>query len=144
MKNFDQNCNICNGTADNEFKRIQVWSNKNWRLTTTTYKSVRGLCYLEPKRHIPYITDLDGEESIEFGSGIANISKTLKDVFKAKLIYVYIYGGHIPHLHVHLAPHAEDDIFFDNIVKDDNLISEELLDSQEISTIVQNIKKGLG
>lgn len=138
--NLDKNCSICNKSADSEFKRVEVWSNKNWRLTISTYKSVKGLCYLEPNRHIPYLTDLDGEEAIEFGPVIAKICKTLKEVFKAKLVYVYIFGGHIPHLHVHLAPHIDNDLFFANLVKDDSLVSEEIISSSEIKSLTNKIR----
>lgn len=140
MVDSDKNCKICNGSADTEFKRIEVWSNKNWRLTASTYKSVKGLCYLEPKRHIRYITELDGEESIEFGSVLSNITNAIKEIFQAHLVYVYIYGGHIPHLHVHLAPHTENDIFYDNIVKDDGLVSNDFLDYSEIDSFIENFK----
>ena len=131
-----ENCDICNGTADTEFKRVEVWTNKNWRLTASTYSSVKGLCYLEPRRHITYITELDGEESVEFGTILSKTTKAIKEIFNAKLVYVYIFGGHIPHLHVHLAPHTEDDIFFGNIVKDESLVSEELLNQSDM----QNLK----
>ena len=47
------------------------------------------------------------------------ITKILKDVTNAKLIYVYIFGDHHPHLHIHLAPHWNDDILYEDIVKPD-------------------------
>ncbi len=140
MTDFDENCRICNGTADKEFKRVEVWSNNHWRLTMTTYKSVKGLCYLEPKRHIRYITELDGEESLTFGSIVSKCSKIIKDIFQAQLVYVYIYGGHIPHLHVHLAPHTEDDIFFDDVVKNEGLISDEIIGVSEITSLKEKFK----
>ena len=141
MDLFNKNCNICNGKADVEFKRIEVWSTDNWRLTASTYKSVKGLCYLESKRHIPYITDLDGQESIEFGSVLSKTTKAIKDVFKSELVYVYIYGGHIPHLHVHLAPHTQNDIFCDNVVKNDDLVGEETLDNSEMASYSLQLQK---
>lgn len=76
-----ENCDICNGKADREFKRVEVWSNTNWRLTASTYSSVKGLCYLEPKRHITYINELDGDESVEFGSILSKATKAIKEIF---------------------------------------------------------------
>ena len=32
-------------------------------------------------------------------------------------MYVYIFGDHISHLHVHLAPHWENDILYEDILK---------------------------
>lgn len=114
-KQQEEECAICNGKADDTFKRIEVWSNDRWRLTMSTYKSIRGFCYLEPKRHIQYITDLDGKEATEFGSILAMVSSAIKNATNSKLVYLYIYGDHMPHLHVHLAHHVDGDILVDDI-----------------------------
>ena len=78
-------CAICNGKADVTFRRVEVWSNDRWRLTTTTYKAVKGFCYLDPKRHILYITELDGKEANEFGFILATVTKAIKDAGRSKL-----------------------------------------------------------
>lgn len=140
---MNKECDICTREADKYMKRVEVWSNETWRLTTTTFKKVQGLCYLEPKRHIEYITDLDGQEALEFGIVLAKVTNILKNFFKASLIYVYIFGGHIPHLHVHLAPHTENDIFFDNLVKDDKLVSKEIIAENELQLFIQNVQNQL-
>ena len=82
-------------------------------------RGLGGFCYLEPLRHISYITDLDGEEAATFGVVLAKVSAALKRVTGAELVYVYIYGGTIPHLHVHLAPHRSGDAYCDVIVHGD-------------------------
>lgn len=137
-------CDICSGKADETFKRIEVWSNDRWRLTMSTYKAVSGFCYLEPKRHIRYINELDGTEALEFGSMIARASSAIKNATKSKLVYVYIYGGHIPHLHVHLAPHHDGDIFVDDVVKSDVRFDKSLMQSDEIVPLSNSIREGLG
>lgn len=111
-----EECTICNKKADEIFKRVETWSNDNWRLTMSTYKAIRGFCYLEPIRHIPYITDLEGKEVFEFGPVLASAAKALSFATKAELVYIYIYGGHTPHLHVHLAPHKEGDFYVDDVI----------------------------
>lgn len=136
-------CKICSGEADSEFKRREVWSNDIWRLTASTYKNVKGFCYLEPKRHIPYITDLDGIEAREFGSIISKITSAIKKACNAKLVYVYIFGGHIPHLHVHFAPHTDKDIYYSKIVSDENLIGEEILNQFEIDNLIKAISSNI-
>jgi diadenosine tetraphosphate (Ap4A) HIT family hydrolase len=78
---------------------------------------VPGFSYLEPKRHIPYITDLDGEEARTFGETIAYATRVLRDVTGADLVYVYVFGGGIPHLHLHLAPHQKDDALNTQMVR---------------------------
>jgi diadenosine tetraphosphate (Ap4A) HIT family hydrolase len=132
-------CSICNGKADEEFKRVEVWSDELWRLTMSTYKQVRGFCYLEPRRHIPYITDLQGREAAGFGSIISRAARAIKSATGAKLVYVYIYGDHIPHLHVHLAPHVDGDIFVDDVIKSGTNLEESLLSHDEESGLAKSI-----
>jgi diadenosine tetraphosphate (Ap4A) HIT family hydrolase len=105
-----QICIICRGAAgDTELERIQVWEDRHWRLTTSLAAEVLGFSYLEPKRHIPHITDLDGEEARTLGPVIARVSRVLQEESGAELVYVYVFGDGVPHLHIHLAPHRSGD-----------------------------------
>jgi diadenosine tetraphosphate (Ap4A) HIT family hydrolase len=70
---------------------------------------VLGFSYLEPKRHIPHITDLDGEEAQTLGQVLGRVTQALRDETGAQLVYIYVFGGGIPHLHFHLAPHRPND-----------------------------------
>lgn len=71
-------CIICRGAAgDPDLGRIQVWEDDHWRLTVSLVAEVLGFAYLEPKRHIPHITDLDGEEAHTFGAVLARVSTAL-------------------------------------------------------------------
>ena len=111
-------CAICRGPAgDAEMFRVPVWEDERWWLTVSLLSEVPGFAYLEPKRHIPHITDLDGEEAHTFGEVIARTSRALKEETGAELVYVYVFGGGIPHLHVHLAPHREGDALNTQIVR---------------------------
>jgi diadenosine tetraphosphate (Ap4A) HIT family hydrolase len=111
-------CTLCLGAlGDEQLGRVQVWEDRLWRLMTTRSGTVAGFSYLEPKRHIPHITDLDGDEARTFGEVIARASTVLKEVTGAELVYVYVFGGGIPHLHVHLAPHRRGDSLNDSLVR---------------------------
>jgi diadenosine tetraphosphate (Ap4A) HIT family hydrolase len=110
MVNSHADCIICRGAAgDVELQRIEVWQDAHWRLTTSLFAEVPGFSYLEPKRHIPHITDLDGEEASTLGVVLAQVSRALRDATQAELVYVYVFGGGVPHLHLHLAPHRPGD-----------------------------------
>ncbi len=109
----------------------------------STYKAVRGFCYLEPKRHIPYITELDGIEAEEFGSILARATRAIKNSTDAKLVYVYIYGGRIPHLHVHLAPHTEGDVFADDVIRPDVKIDETTMESDEAIALREKMRTSI-
>src|SRR3546814_16570428 len=72
-------CIICRGPAgDAEFDRVQVWEDPLWRLTVSLAAEVPGFAYLEPKRHIPPLADLDGAEAASFGPVIAKVTAALK------------------------------------------------------------------
>lgn len=111
-------CVICAGSAgDSEWDRVQVWEDALWRLTVSLSAEVPGFAYLEPKRHVPYVTDLDGAEAASFGPVLARCTRILREATGAEVVYVYIFGDGIPHLHVHLAPHRKGDALNDQFVR---------------------------
>lgn len=102
----DSECPLCAGEAmDDALMRTEVWSDDLWRLTTVRVGEVAGFSYLEPRRHIADITQLNGEEAATLGEVLARVSSTIKQATGADLVYVYVFGDGVPHLHVHLAPH---------------------------------------
>lgn len=113
-----KDCPLCSGDrADAEFDRIEVWQDDLWRLTVSLAAEVPGFAYLEPKRHVPHITDLDGAESASFGPVLARCTRVLREVTGVEVVYVYIFGDGIPHLHAHLAPHRKGDALNDQMIR---------------------------
>lgn len=111
-------CPMCAGTArDEELERQEVWRDAHWRLTVSLSSEVAGFAYLEPLRHIPFITDLDGTEAASFGPTIARCTRILREATGTDVVYVYIFGDGVPHLHVHLAPHRAGDALNDQMVR---------------------------
>jgi diadenosine tetraphosphate (Ap4A) HIT family hydrolase len=103
-------CDICRGEAfDAEFGRVLVWRNDLWRLSTSIRAPILGFSYLEPIRHIPYVSDLDGKEAAGFGSTLARVTALLKAATGADIVYALMFGDHVPHLHVNLVPHRAGD-----------------------------------
>jgi diadenosine tetraphosphate (Ap4A) HIT family hydrolase len=87
-----------------------VWEDPHWRLAVIEAGSpIAGFAHLETRRHIPDITHLDGEEAATLGSVLARVTAKLKAVTGADLVYVYVFGERVPHLHFNLAPHNQGD-----------------------------------
>jgi diadenosine tetraphosphate (Ap4A) HIT family hydrolase len=113
-------CLLCDGErAASELNREVVWEDDLWRLSMSRRGFTTGFGYLEPKRHVPHITDLEGEEAATFGPVLARVASALKAAAGAELVYVYVFGGGIPHLHVHLGPHREGDALSSAIIRGD-------------------------
>jgi diadenosine tetraphosphate (Ap4A) HIT family hydrolase len=113
-------CLLCDPVRSAEaLNREIVWEDRLWRLAMPCRGYTTGFAYLEPKRHVPHITDLDGEEAASFGPTIARVASALKGASGAELVYVHVFGGGIPHLHVHLGPHREGDPLSDSIIRGD-------------------------
>ncbi|HET6159372.1 MAG TPA: hypothetical protein VFE34_13585 [Dongiaceae bacterium] len=109
---------MCRGAAaDEELERIEVWEDAYWRLTVSLAAEVPGFAYLEPKRHIGFITDLDGVEAATFGAVLAASTRALKAETGVGIVYAYIFGDGVPHLHVHLAPHRPGDALNDQMIR---------------------------
>jgi diadenosine tetraphosphate (Ap4A) HIT family hydrolase len=111
-------CVMCRGAAaDEELERIQVWEDGHWRLTVALAAEVPGFGYLEPKRHIRFVTELDGAEAETFGAVLAASTRALKEATGVEIVYVYIFGDGVPHLHLHLAPHRPGDALNDQMIR---------------------------
>lgn len=104
-------CLLCSpAEAEAMFHRRTVWQDRLWRLSLIEEGSpVAGFGHLEPIRHIPFVTDLDGEEAAALGAVLARVTGVLKQVTGADLVYVYVFGERVPHLHFNLAPHRPGD-----------------------------------
>ena len=70
---------------------------------------IPGFAHLEPRRHIPFITELDGPEAATLGTVLARVTRALREAADAEKVYVYVFGDHVPHLHFNLAPHRAGD-----------------------------------
>ncbi len=118
MHGNEQACILCRGAAaDHELGVVQVWEDRYWRMTTALEAEVLGFSYLEPKRHIPHITDLDGDEARTFGAVVAHVTSALRGATGAELVYVYVFGGGVPHLHLQLAPHRAGDALTTQLIR---------------------------
>lgn len=127
-------CTLCRGRAgDPELRRAQVWEDRLWRLTMSLGGYVRGFSYLEPKRHIAGIAELDGEEAATLGAVLAKVTRALREASGAERVYVYVFGGGIPHLHLHLAPHRAGDALNDRMLRGE--ITEQMLPSGAVRLI---------
>jgi diadenosine tetraphosphate (Ap4A) HIT family hydrolase len=105
-----QDCLLCDvRAADELFGRARVYDDGLWRLSLVLQGPIAGFAHLEPHRHIPYITDLDGPEAVTFGPVLARATTVLRDAAGADLTYAYVFGDRVPHLHVNLAPHLDGD-----------------------------------
>jgi histidine triad (HIT) family protein len=56
----------------------------------------------ETRRHIPSFAELTQAEAQALGELIARLSHALKDCTGADHVYVFFYGDHVPHLHLHI------------------------------------------
>lgn len=95
--------------ADALFTRVRLWEDELWRLSAVLQGPIPGFAHLETRRHVPYITDLDGPEAATLGPVLARATTVLQEAAGAELTYVYVFGDRTPHLHFNLAPHRDGD-----------------------------------
>ncbi len=104
-----------------------MWEDELWRLWTATKGAVPGFSLLTPKRHIPHVTDLAGMEAATLGEVLARTTHALRDATGSEVVYVYVFGEGIAHLHIHLAPHRSGDALNSALLR--GRVSEERLPS---------------
>jgi histidine triad (HIT) family protein len=63
-----------------------------------------GYLMIEPKRHVPGLTDLTDQEAAALGVLIARLSRALRESEGAEHVYAFVLGDRVSHLHVHLVP----------------------------------------
>ena len=68
----------------------------------------RGYLMVETKRHAPGLGDLTDHEAAAVGRMMNRASRALRECAGAEHVYAFVYGGGVPHLHVHLAPRYPD------------------------------------
>ncbi|HLW03528.1 MAG TPA: HIT family protein [Ktedonobacterales bacterium] len=61
-----------------------------------------GYVRAETKRHVPSYAELTRAEAQALGLLVARLSRALKDCTGADHVYVFFYGDHVPHLHLHI------------------------------------------
>jgi histidine triad (HIT) family protein len=69
----------------------------------------QGSAYLghlmaEQERHIPGLAEQTNEEAQALGLLVARLSRALKSSEGAEHVYLFVFGDHVPHLHLHLFP----------------------------------------
>ena len=69
-------CLLCDpAAADAAFDRVRLWEDEEWRLSAVLRGPIPGFTHLESRRHIPYVTDLDGPEAASFGPVLARVTE---------------------------------------------------------------------
>jgi diadenosine tetraphosphate (Ap4A) HIT family hydrolase len=86
-------CMLCRPeVADAFFTRMLLWQDEHWRLSAVLQGPVVGFAHLETRRHVPFITDLDGPEAATLGPVLARVTRVLRDAAEAEKTYVYVFG----------------------------------------------------
>jgi diadenosine tetraphosphate (Ap4A) HIT family hydrolase len=131
---------LCHPGSESD-RGTYTWEDHLWRLWTLTSGPVAGYSYLTPKRHIPYITDLDGAEGAALGPLLARLSRVLRDATDAELVHVRVLGDGLAHLHIHLIPHSRGDAVVTDVVRP----GASLLDqpASELSEVARRIASAL-
>lgn len=78
-------CILCQPElADAHFNRARLWEDEHWRLSAVLQGPIAGFAHLEPRRHIPFITDLDGIEAATLGVVLSRATTALRAAARAE------------------------------------------------------------
>ena len=100
-------CMLCDEhRANATLGRVTVWQDDLWRAAVRLEGPVPGYTYLETKRHIESLSELDGAEASTCGQALARLAAALKQARPCEKVYTFSFGLS-PHLHFGMAPHVE-------------------------------------
>lgn len=118
-----------------EIPAAKVWEDENFLAFLTIAPINPGHTLVIPKRHIPYLFDLEDVELAKLMAISKKISFALKSVFNPKSgrIGIMVAGMQVPHAHIHLIPlNNEGDLNF-ALAKKDTPAEELQVNAERIS-----------
>jgi histidine triad (HIT) family protein len=121
-------CKIINGNIPS----YKVWEDENCLAFLTIQPIKKGHTLVIPKKHLPYIFEMEDADLSNLILVSKKVSKILKKAMQPKSgkIGVMVYGIDVPHTHVHLVPiDKPGDLSFKN---QKNASSEELQKTLEV------------
>ncbi len=63
-----------------------------------------GYLFIELRRHIEGLGDMNDVEATAIGKMMQRISKLLREHYAVEHVYAHVIGDHVPHLHIHIIP----------------------------------------
>lgn len=84
----------------------KVWEDDNFLAFLDIHPIKEGHTMVIPKKHYPYVFDIEDPEYSELWKAAKQVSTMLKQTFQPKTgkIGVIVYGLDVDHTHIHLVP----------------------------------------
>ena len=102
---MEDNCIFCN-IVKGEIPSYKITENEDFLAILDISQLVTGHTIVIPKKHFVSFTDVeDVDDYFEFATDIA---KHYKDTLGFKYVDVMVLGRGVPHAHIHLLPHNDD------------------------------------
>lgn len=111
-----ENCIFCQ-IVQGKIPAAKVFEDENFLAFLTISPHQPGHTLIIPKKHIPYIFDMEDTELKDIIVFCKPIAKAIKNVFRPKTgkVGVMVAGMGVPHVHIHLIPmESEADLNFEN------------------------------
>lgn len=99
------NCIFCK-IVSGQIPSYKIWEDENYLAFLDIFPIKPGHTLLIPKKHHPYVFDMDEAELANFTGASKKVAHILKKSFNPKTgkIGLVIYGLDIDHAHMHLIP----------------------------------------
>ncbi len=103
MSDYNDDCVFCK-IVSGEISAHKIWDDENFIAFLSTQPVKTGHTLVIPKKHIPYIFDMEDQHVSDLMVASKKVSHVLKKALKPKSgkMGVMIAGDQVPHTHVHL------------------------------------------
>lgn len=108
---MSQECLLCK-KIDEEL----IWENDDLRVILVHEPSLPGFCRVIWNRHVVEMTDLVPEQRSLLMRTVCLVESVIRQVMQPHKMNLAALGNRVPHIHWHVIPRFEDDVYFPDSV----------------------------
>jgi diadenosine tetraphosphate (Ap4A) HIT family hydrolase len=114
------NCVLCKEALNAEEGQL-IWRGDDCRVILVNDPDLPGFCRVIWNRHVAEMTDLTYGEREHIMSLVFAVEEAVRHVMQPDKINIATLGNMVPHIHWHIIPRYQDDVYFPGSVWSDKI-----------------------
>ena len=106
LETSPKDCIIC--ARQKQANNRVVYEDAHWIVRHSTETNILGYYWVESRRHILDLSEMNAEECASYGLLLKNLMEAMRSVVECKRIYSFALSETVPHFHLHVIPRRPD------------------------------------